>query len=98
MGPSTFTNIAVRAMEKLHLSKKKDKKVSSLTISSPIEGSFKHQESHMPTVIPDDDVSFEREYLPEPHADTTSHRRRASSTLIPSCPVATPISSSSPRC
>jgi hypothetical protein len=60
MSPFTFTSIVVGVKEKLHLSKKCNKKVSSPTISSPIEGSFEHQESHMPAaaVPPDYHVSF----------------------------------------
>jgi hypothetical protein len=60
MSPLTFTSIAASAMEKLHLSKKSNKNASSLTISSPIEGSFEHHESHMPATAapPDYHVSF----------------------------------------
>jgi hypothetical protein len=43
MSLSTFRN----AMKKLHLTKKSDsKKVTSLEISAPIEGSFEHRQ-HM---------------------------------------------------
>jgi hypothetical protein len=60
MSPFNLTNIAASAVEKLHLSKKRNKKVSSLTISAPIEGSFEHHESHIPAVAapPDYRVSF----------------------------------------
>ena len=77
MSPFTFTSKARSTMEKLSLGKKSNKKISSLIISSPIEGSFQRQPSHMSNVLadflpgvlleglPDYHVSFEQQHLIE---------------------------------
>jgi hypothetical protein len=68
MGAFTFTSITTGVMEKLHLrSKKSNKKVSSLTISSPIEGSLQRQPSHMSNVLADFLPGVLLEGLPDYH-------------------------------
>lgn len=93
MSPFTFTSKARSTMEKLSLGKKSNKKISSLIISSPIEGSFEHHPSRMPDFLLSSDSIWS-----QMHANITFRKRQALSSPNPPCHAATPISSSSPRC